>query len=283
VKRDIEREFQMSTVKLGLTIFSVGLFCSACSAEALDGAERGEPSFDKKGEAVTIQEFKAGEEEVSFLAHADESGEVTLILSESLSAFAKGSLADRAAATAGHPLTMLEVFRALAPKGLEPDARLVASHAKEARDLQRADDQVELVTIDLDKEIEKSVASCESYVYDVSDQLPGYNYFFRGAKTSVSGGQSACLNNDCGYYTEGQTRAGTCNETATAINGRASWGYKNTNNGAWLYTPDYLISGFSARRFQIVYTAGNPKRMAAQGASNGTVYHLRSGVLGFQH
>jgi len=273
----------MSMVKLGLTMLCVGIFCSGCSAEALDGPERGEPNLDQKSDAVTIQEFKAGEEEVSFLAHTDERGQLTIILSESLSAFAKGSLADRAAATAGHPLTMLEIFRALAPKNMEPDARLVASHAQEVIGLERADDKVELVTVDLEKQIEKSVASCENYVYDVSDQLPGYGYFFRGAKTSVSGSQSACLNNNCGYYTEGQTRAGTCNESNSSIIGRAAWGYSSVNNGAWLTTPELTVSAFSARRWVIAFTSGQPKRMAAQGGSNGTLYHLRSGVLAFQH
>lgn len=270
----------MTMSKLGLAMVGVSLACAACSAESGGSSDE---LAGSAAEELVLQQFQVGDEQVTFSEITEPDGSKAIALRETLPAQAKESLSDRARAAAGRPLTTLELFQALAPAGSQADAALVTAHAKEARTLGRVDAAVLNVSMDRLAPIEKSVAACEAWVYDVTGQLPGYAYSFRGTKTNVSGGNSACLNNDCGYYTEGFIRTGTCNESNVAITEGTAWGYKSVNNGAWNYVTSTLAA-FQITRREIAFTSGNPKRAAAQGASAaGKLYHLRSGVLTFSH
>jgi hypothetical protein len=271
----------MTKSKLGLAMVAVLLSCAACSAEAGGGAPTEEST--SAAQELVLQEFQAGDEQVTFSEITEPDGSKAIALRETLPAQAKESLADRARAAAGRPLTTLELFQALAPAGAKADAALVTAHAKEARAMGRVDAAVLNVSMDRLAPIEKSVAACEAWVYDVTGQLPGYGYTLRGTKTNVSGDQFACLNNDCGYYTEGFIRTGTCNESNVSITEQTAWGYKSVNNGAW-QTVKSTLAAFQITRREIAFTSGNPKRAAAEGYSPaGKLYHLRSGVLTFTH
>lgn len=233
------------------------------------------------GSGKILHEFDAGEQVVSFVEYTDDQGTSTVVLGERFSAFAKGALSDRAIESVGKPLTMLELFYAFAPADEIPNEALVRAHELEVVALNRTGNELLKVDIDLSAPVEKSIASCEAWVYDLTGQDPGTYFGSRGIMNNVTGWQSLCLYGSCGLYTQAYTRSGACNESNAEMSARGAWGYAHINNGAWLYTSWEPVGPYTARRWTIP-TSANAKRMAVDASSSGT-YHLRTGRIWIDH
>jgi len=264
-----------------LSVGAISLL-AACSGAEPGAPAQGEPSDVAEANSAgrVLHEFQAGEEVVSFVEYEDESGGSTVMLGEEYSAFAKSTLSDRALEAAGEPLTMLEMFYALAPEGEVPDAALVEAHEAETAELGRVSDEVINVGIDVTAPVEKSAASCEAFIYDLSGQIAGSYYGSRGTMDNASGSNYLCLYGMCSYYTTSYTRSGACNESNVTMSARGVWGYQSVNNGAWVYSGWVSMAPYTAYRWSM--QSGSARRMAVVAYSSGT-YRLRTGAVWISH
>jgi hypothetical protein len=116
---------------------------------------------------------------------------------------------------ADRDLTSLEMFRAIAPER-EPPAALVEAHAAEVQRLGRADDAVLEAAIDLERPIEKSVSSCESFIFAPPPsgswtRQQGRNYLVNETWLPVGDSLS-----DWSHHTGNPVTFGACNRVKPA-------------------------------------------------------------------
>jgi hypothetical protein len=162
------------------------------------------------------------------------------------------------------PLTVLEIFHALAGTEAEPNPLLVRHHAVEADLLGRPDAAVREILFDPRVIAKVSPSTCDGFIVG--------NYWRHKAKKDYASGRDyVCLKNDCGFWTTEGTKAVIC-ANSTEVDARAGidlgngwegdWGQVPLNQPFWHYVP-----------------SGPWRRFAADGDSTGAQYHLRVAAL----
>ena len=133
----------------------------------------------------------------------------------------------------GH-FTALEVFKAVAPDLQVPPA-IASAHPYETVALGRTDDSVVQARFDTSVPVQKSVASCESFVY----QDPGTegDWIHKQGKTNLWGSwwlYVAIAPGDTSYATASDVTLGVCNDSDVAISGRIAHD-DTTDSTGWIY------------------------------------------------
>ena len=218
-----------------------------CSEEDATTSQDGAPSFNNTVEgpsALVLTELDLGEIKVAFLQTPTEDGSI-LSIAEIGSAYATSSPMDK---LMEQELTYLEIFKALAPNQDAP-IELIDAHAQQVVEFNRENDDVLEVTVDLSQPIEKSVAACESWVFELS---PNYGWDNRRGINWTSGYKwlpvSDTSNTDWGYFTTRTIALGVCNESSQSIPMQFAW--DNEIDGAnWSYVSLGNLGGYYYYRY----------------------------------
>jgi hypothetical protein len=278
-----------------LAVFSlIALASSACGSAGQGGAVDDLRSDDgvsidehqlleQQDNAVEADEevlhtFSAGETKLSFVRYTLADQSTQLMMREDASAFAKQSIVDRLESEVG-PLTLLELFYAFAPDDAAPHQALVSQHEVGSLGLGRDDAAVKRVRGQVDLQVEKSVAACEGWVYASTGDVCFGGWSSRGKRTSVTGSQGVCLNDDCGLFTLLPNTSGACSESNNSVNVLVQIGNSNVNGGDWVTTGTGTVAPFAQTRWRPAVAGGsNRQRLWIAGNSSGT-YHLRTGNM----
>lgn len=275
-----------------LSALCLGLGMAACGPVEEPSAEPVKPGVEVQD--TILAEVDVGYGTVRFHEFTAPGGNKTLAIQELAPATLAKTPMDALQESGG--LTSLEVFKAVAPER-EPPQALVDSHAQEALAMGREDTRVLQARFDKDAAVEKSIASCEGWVYQVPDPATQWN--LRLSRNSVSGYQGLNLGryvDDQGYATVGTVTLGTCNESDVPIQTYLAWDDTQDNN-SWLNSPWYDIPAYTAGRWwnftNTRYYCPNPlpppglcltqipiRYQIWANSTSGKLYHLRTAELG---
>ena len=267
-----------------LTVVLACAALSACSAEAgfdspQSAAEEG-AAASGTDEIQHLDELTFGDQTLTFdwLPSLDENGEAG-VAGNVLLDYTFGQHDVLGALTREHGLlTSLETFRAFAPKGSEPDPKLVESHPREALALGRADltpKQVDAASVLLEKAIS---SNCNSNVLQgisplhyenqkiIDIQLDGVSFYLCAGGTN---GQGSSLNKCPGIPSTKLVVVGLCNDQ---LSSEATSYFFSLNNPTVTF-PKTLLPGASDR-FQVLPQTGTvtSTRKLAVDSRNGSVF-----------
>jgi hypothetical protein len=132
--------------------------------------------------------------------------------------------------------THLELFRALQPE-VTPPAVLNGLHPIEAEAMGRVSTEVRDLTFDRDAPIEKSVASCEAWVYEDPPDTCGARFWTNGRwANNLSGELGLHVGQFWDYKTLNNVTLGICNESPNKnIFGRVGVDYGNDTSTTYTY------------------------------------------------
>lgn len=236
--------------------------------EANDGLPSPE-DLEEVDSALLLAEVDLGEINVKFLQRdRDDLG--TLELQEESSAYISESPLDSLAL---QNLTFLEIFMAIAPEQ-EPPQALIDSHAAQAKSLNREDDSVREVEIDVAATTVKSTTVCDSVAFQDPEFWTRVGY--RRSKNYIQGWDYLGVW-DFNFMNHGEVTMTWCNESSTDL----LYAYYDSTeqNQNWVCHSLGSIPAYKQKRFfKIVPTNySNGSRYFAAG--NGVYHHIRTGVV----
>jgi len=191
----------------------------------------------------------------------------------------------------GARLTTLEVFRALAPEGLEPPPELQERHVREAQALGR-DDSVLEVTIDKAQHVVSTGAlnppagmvACDSSLF-----FPPQTFWTSQVITSGSGNSFLCATgtdatvgtqsgipdtNSCPFSTQAPMMVGVCTTSSSSARPVAFFGFPDN----WQFTPAVPLNPNQYVIWNTVADLDNHRMAAFVTSSSNFQYGLRAGV-----
>jgi hypothetical protein len=266
-------------IAIGLTVACV----SACSAEGGDPTNSGAPdaATATAAQRTLVAEVESGGARVEFL-QLQTAEQTLLAIRESGPVTSQVMPVERLSAE--YRLTMLEVFYALSPNAEAPRL-LVDAHPEQAAALGRQDtSEVVRVAFDANAPVEKSIASCEQWVFPVSQSSEIVN---KQSLNNASGDNWLPVGTSWSYSTSGQVTLGMCNDSATAGSTQIAWDMEG-DSASWIYSGVFSSPAGSRQRWypfsRNVFGACEglvcpvfPTRYGVEGI--GTLYHLKTGEV----
>jgi hypothetical protein len=256
---------------------------TACSGQDADTTERGAPDglTATSAERSVIADVESGGARVEFLQF-QAADQTLLAILESGPITTQAMPVERL--SAAYRLTMLEIFYALSPNAEAPGA-LLDAHAEQAQALGREDtSEVVRVPFDATPPIDKSIASCEQWVFPASTQYRVVNKY---SLNNASGDNWLAVGGSWSYSTGSQVTLGMCNDSSTAGSTRIAWDMEGDSTD-WIYSDLYTANPGSRLRWypfsRNVYGPCDglacpvyPTRYGVEGI--GSLYHLKTGEL----
>jgi len=253
VLRDWSRNYGRArnmSYRLGILL---GLGLLACSEGGLE-SEAPSASFGPQviaeeaevAEVELLHDFSVGGEEIALFRTVDDEGHDFVMLRGIRSAQVAEGLVDRLREQEPE-ITFLELFQTLWPAGAEPSPALVRFHEVQARGFGRADTSARRIQFDKNMVVEKSSASCTTYVNSVAQgtigtptpannnqaDMPGGGSL-NGILCHAVGGAPACDR----LSPDGKVVAVCSDGPQGDISTKPWWRY---NGGSWKKDPYYVI------------------------------------------
>jgi hypothetical protein len=256
---------------------------TACGGQPAETTEPGAPdsATATTAERSLITQVESGGARVEFLQFqtAEQS---MLAIQESGPVTSQAMPVERL--SAAYRLTMLEIFYALAP-GAEAPSVLLDAHNEQALALGREDpSEVMRVAFDASAPIDKSIATCEQWVFPVSQSSQIVN---KQSLNNASGDNWLPVGSSWSYSTTSQVTLGMCNDSATAGTTQIAWDMDG-DSASWIYSGTFSAPAGSRQRWypfnRNVYGACDglvcpvfATRYGVEGI--GSLYHLKTGEV----
>ncbi len=272
-----------------------GALLVGCDGSSQDDAAGGPSSGGVQASVASLATVDVGYGTIEFQQLTSPDGSVNLALSELAPGTLKTTPLD--ALLRGQRLTTMETFRAIAPDRTVP-AAIASSHAAEAAALGRTNASIVAAAFDRNAPVEKSIASCESWVLQDTGLFSDWTKIQKA--NSVSGDKWLAVGNsaaDWAFPTTARVTLGVCNESNVAITGRLAWDTEADAIG-WIYGGFATLNpGIRWRWYNFTKSTPNCTGVPAGGlcvaqyavrygvngvSAAGKLYHQRTAVEGPQ-
>ena len=272
-------------------VLVAGMMAAGCNENVESMAESAvaEGITESGAEESVLAEAETEFGTVRFHELTDVDGSVTVAVSEEIPANYESTPLD-AILQGGY--TTMEIFKALLPNEEVPDS-ISAIHAEQATELGRADDALNVPTVDWDAPVEKSIAFCASWVWAPVPNSTCYNYSWVNGRQAhnLSGNHGLHVGQYWAYATTAKVTLGICNDSNVNIRGRIGMDLGGDTSSAYSYwgwatvKPGYAWRWWNFKRTRTDCSSGlcigeYPTRYRVDGESaSGKIYHLKTAEL----